>query len=719
MTYEESAPGVPFWGPNTVTTDLLPDQTEVAIENLVAGRTYYIKTWNENEFGVKSQELVSVVNTAGPTRMLPLVFSSNGVFDQGSAMYAYIKVPDDVISITDAQVTLSFRPFFASATAAASSGTLTSVSGGGSTSGASSSSTSDDEGTHSHGITPLSNTPGAFTKRQYLGSNPVGGGGSDVNLETASLDTVYTNLATVHHHGMAHNHSTPAHTHDINGHTHALTYGTFEETYPASHEVFLNLYHLINGTWTFIHTFGNLTHDVENIDMTGWLDGPGDWRLAIASAGGTPNNGRLAADVYGSLIAIVGDAGGDGGVGGGGSGTPGPAGADGAPGAPGADGRPGIDGQDGDEGPMGPPGQTGAIGATGAAGARGADGRPGIDGNDGDDGPMGPPGERGIQGIQGVAGPTGLLGPMGPPGMDGDDGNDGRPGMDGAPGATGSTGPAGARGVDGRPGFDGADGEDGWGFPGERGPVGPTGNTGPMGPTGPQGPFLIGDDGEDGPMGPPGPQGLTGNTGPQGTQGPAGPVGSFLPGQDGEDGDPQVYGLPPMQWHGDEMHRPILRYFFLAAKDAGLDGTSTLIAVGAAPNISAAVNLPDAATSGAYWTFIMPTDYVSGGALNVSVHWTPAATDGTAHTVRYSMTLKELAGNVDVTAAGTTTAWSSSSIAHTINLTYNESAQATGLSTGPRQRVMIDLQRIGADAADTYVGAVRLIGVTISYQATG
>lgn len=750
MTYEESSPGVPLWGANTVTTDLLPGQTEIAIENLVAGRTYYIKTWNENEFGVKSPEKLSIVNTGGPTRMLPLVFSSNGVFDQGSAMYAYIKVPEDVISISSVSVTLSFRAFFASATAASSGGGSTSGSSSAGSSGASSSATSDGSPHFHIWGTQTSAVPGAYSNQKL-----VDGAGGNFNIQT-TLGAGNAHLTESesfggHTHGMAHTHGIP-HTHTTPDHVHGLTYGTFEETYPTSHEVFMNLYHLEDGVWVFKHTFGNLTRDLEDVDLTDWLSGPGDWRMAIASAPGTPNNGRLAADVYGSLIAIIGDEGGDGGIGvGTGTGADGADGAPGADGATGADGRPGADGADGEDGPMGPPGERGPTGATGSTGPRGLQGDHGIDGSDGDDGPPGPPGERGSAGPTGSTGPAGAAGPQGPAGVDGEDGADGRPGADGAAGAAGA---AGARGFDGRPGYDGVDGDDGVpGPPGERGAQGiqgntgstgapgadgrpgidgqdgedgqpgqqgPTGFTGPQGPFGPIGPVIHGIDGDDGEQGPPGMQGMTGATGAQGTTGATGQAGAgamYLYGVDPMDENATDISIPPMQWHGAEMHNDVTRQYGLDAHDSGLGGTATLIQLGASPNFSDALNLPDAATSGGYWSFMVPMDFVS--SLAFAPVWTPAASDAVAHTVRWSQSVKGLTAAQDVTAAGVTTAFTGSSAVRTVNIVVVEAATAAGFTPTPGQWVRLNMQRIGADAADTYVGAVRLIGVTVSYTASG
>jgi hypothetical protein len=305
MTYEEVSPGVPFWGANTVTTDLLPDQTEIAIENLVAGRTYYIKTWNEDEFGNKSPELVRSVSTPLPTRLLPLSFSANGVLDSGSPMYAYVKVPSFMTSVKEVIVTFAFRQFFASAQDAASGGGSTSGSGGSSTptSGASSASSSSN-----HGLT-VSNQNSGLT----LGSG---------NSGAASAGTAHTHTAgsyagtlnetairTIdnHSHTIAHTHDVTIgnHTHTTPAHTHALTYGTFEEAMPASHSVTVKTYKRAAGVWTLVNTSAAITTDLADLDLTAVITGPGDWRIQVQSDAAQPNGGRLGCDVYGSISGVA------------------------------------------------------------------------------------------------------------------------------------------------------------------------------------------------------------------------------------------------------------------------------------------------------------------------------------------------------------------------------------------------------------------------------
>lgn len=294
-TYEEVSPGVPYWGPNTVTTDLLPDQSDIAIENLVSGRTYYVKTWNEDQFGNKSREILRAVNTPTPTRVMPLAFSANGFLDSGSPLYAFVKVPANVKSVDEAAITLAFRQFMAPATAAAASGSLTSDSGGGSTSG-SSSAASSNNASETFGLGTLSNSG-------------TSGAASTGTAHTHSVGSYATPDSVIsaggHSHPIPHTHSTPSHQHTVPTHSHALTYGTFEEAYPVSHSVSVATYKRSGGAWTLMNTVSGLTADLEDLDLTAVITGPGDWRIQVQSAAAQPNGGRLGCDLYGTLSVVV------------------------------------------------------------------------------------------------------------------------------------------------------------------------------------------------------------------------------------------------------------------------------------------------------------------------------------------------------------------------------------------------------------------------------
>lgn len=150
---------------------------------------------------------------------------------------------------------------------------------------------------------------------------------------------------------------------------------------------------------------------------------------------------------------------------------------------------------------------------------------------------------------------------------------------------------------------------------------------------------------------------------------------------------------------------------------AGLDtGTSTPI--GTAPDILGAVALADAATQGFHFTIATPNDW-SSGAITYTIYWSPGSTDAVAHTIRWSTdVLKHVTGTTLVNAAGTTTAFTGTSLARTVNVLYAELAQTLYTPTTAGELGRVDIRRVGADAADTYVGVVRVHGVLLSYTAT-
>jgi hypothetical protein len=140
------------------------------------------------------------------------------------------------------------------------------------------------------------------------------------------------------------------------------------------------------------------------------------------------------------------------------------------------------------------------------------------------------------------------------------------------------------------------------------------------------------------------------------------------------------------------------------------------VRMGTPPNVVDGIALVNGVTSGAYFNFIMPVDVITG-TVTVRPIWVPSATDGTAHTVRWQMNIQIITAS-DVTATGTTVAWTGVSAARTVNVEVMETGQAsTGVSPVAADRVRLEIQRDGAHANDTYVGDVYLIGVRLDYSA--
>jgi len=158
------------------------------------------------------------------------------------------------------------------------------------------------------------------------------------------------------------------------------------------------------------------------------------------------------------------------------------------------------------------------------------------------------------------------------------------------------------------------------------------------------------------------------------------------------------------------------RKLFLPAAEAKLD-SATAANIGASPDLTGVVAYADAATQGAFWSFMVPDDWDSG-VITLQPVWSPGSTDGTAHTVRWSIIAKTVANGTTVTAAGTTTTFTGSSGARTVGVVVYDTATSTTLTPAAAGDVFrFTLRRIGADGADTYVGTVNLLGVIVSYQA--
>ena len=168
--------------------------------------------------------------------------------------------------------------------------------------------------------------------------------------------------------------------------------------------------------------------------------------------------------------------------------------------------------------------------------------------------------------------------------------------------------------------------------------------------------------------------------------------------------------------HGAADHADITRSLMRFAEDATLDG-ATFVSLGASPDQSRAVAYADAATSGAFWMIPIPSDWASG-AISVAPVWVPGSTDAVAHTVRWSYVAKLVDSASTITTAGTTTTWTGTSAARTVNVVVYESGSTTGITPNAVNQMMrLEVRRIGADAADTYVGVVNLVGLIVTYTA--
>lgn len=170
------------------------------------------------------------------------------------------------------------------------------------------------------------------------------------------------------------------------------------------------------------------------------------------------------------------------------------------------------------------------------------------------------------------------------------------------------------------------------------------------------------------------------------------------------------------QVHAAADHTDRTRKLFLMANDGKLDA-ATAANLGASPDLTAAIAYADAATQGAFWTFLVPADWTSGN-ITIQPVWSPGSTDAVAHTVRWSAIAKALGAGINVATAGTTVTFTGASAARTASvLVYDTATSLTIAPAAAGDLMRLELRRIGADAADTYVGVVNLIGVIVSYTA--
>lgn len=263
----------------------------------------------------------AVVQEGPLTPLVPFGLNGADVIDSTDSMDVLVYIPDIVLKVLKASVVLVFRQFFSSATSASS--------GGGATSGASSTSTSDGGGssTPTSGASSASSAGGTSHTHQwasYIADQAPGGtsrlytdaGATNFWIPTNNPSNLFTGTEVTggeHTHGIAHTHTVTigshthgiAHTHSTPAHAHGLTYGVFKEAMPASHSVELRVYKWSGTVWTLLDTITGLTDDVEDVDLTGSITGPGKFKIALISAAAQPNGGRLGVDVAGHVVCAI------------------------------------------------------------------------------------------------------------------------------------------------------------------------------------------------------------------------------------------------------------------------------------------------------------------------------------------------------------------------------------------------------------------------------
>lgn len=164
--------------------------------------------------------------------------------------------------------------------------------------------------------------------------------------------------------------------------------------------------------------------------------------------------------------------------------------------------------------------------------------------------------------------------------------------------------------------------------------------------------------------------------------------------------------------HGITDHTDITRKLWLPVNDGVVIDGGTLTTTGAAPDEIRTINLADALTQGAAWSFVF--DDWASGALSVQIYW--AGTTTMAGNVRFNLQTKLLTSGNDITGAGTAVAFTSAT-QPTANQLIKETLTSTTITPANGDLLKIGVRRLGADGADTYTGVVILIGIMLSYTA--
>jgi hypothetical protein len=169
--------------------------------------------------------------------------------------------------------------------------------------------------------------------------------------------------------------------------------------------------------------------------------------------------------------------------------------------------------------------------------------------------------------------------------------------------------------------------------------------------------------------------------------------------------------------HGASYHTDVQRNITASILADG----STLVSLGSVGTSFTTRSMADGSTQGIVTTFYMPADAKAASPLLVDIHWFPSASDATSKAVRWTITAAVIAAGTTATTAGTATSFTGSTAAKVTDTRFDEAQQTALASVSAGDLIRLTIHRIGADAADTYTGAVRIAqqAVLVSYTATG
>lgn len=168
--------------------------------------------------------------------------------------------------------------------------------------------------------------------------------------------------------------------------------------------------------------------------------------------------------------------------------------------------------------------------------------------------------------------------------------------------------------------------------------------------------------------------------------------------------------------HGAAQHTDITRSVWVPNAIFSLD-SATSSNSGSNPEAYPVRILADATTQGVYVLVQLPKDTKAATALNLIIWWASDKSES-GTTVAWSINAKNLVAGDLASAAGTTTTFTGSSLNRTAaGFIAAETTTQILASVSAGDLLRINARRVGADAADTYTGTVRVLGFELQYTA--
>lgn len=170
--------------------------------------------------------------------------------------------------------------------------------------------------------------------------------------------------------------------------------------------------------------------------------------------------------------------------------------------------------------------------------------------------------------------------------------------------------------------------------------------------------------------------------------------------------------------HGADKHDDVVRSIFISKTQMEADpsATATSSNFGTSPDGYSAWVCADAATRGVFATVELPADAKASSPVNLVIEWTASLSENST-VVQWSVNANARAHSESLIVAGTTTAFtgiSQNRINHTLT---QETSTEILASADAGELIRLNVRRLGSDAADTYTGDARIVGLRLTYTA--